>query len=937
MRPPPPCPTSDALRRFGLGLICDAEAAALEAHLAGCPACTSALANSDATDRLVADLRQEPPVALWAADAQAVNELIDRCQAWPAAGAPGCHVSTMTGGPPSTVPVVLGDGSANLLEAPVGPDEMGRLGRYRVRRTLGSGGMGIVYLADDPALRRPVALKVLRGPQAGSARFDQRFRREGEAAARLNHPNIVPVFEVGESAGRTYLAFEYVAGGSLAQYLAGRPQPPRNSALLVRALAKAIDHAHRAGVIHRDLKPDNVLLAGPGTPAAANDGPPDLTGAPESLLPKVTDFGLARLLDDDGLTPTGDLLGTPCYMAPEQTRGRNHRVGPAADIYALGAILYECLVGRPPFQGETVLETVEMVRDRDPVSPRQIRPGLPRDLETICLKCLQKEPGRRYVTAADLADDLGRFLDRKPVRARPVGRAARLVKWARRKPAWAVLAVVGLGAAVGGVAYQVQLSRALSRAEANAESARVARAQLIDNFRASRDLIRQMLRQGESRARAGVPQAQESLRELRESVLSYYLGVADQAGDDREVRFEAAAASVEAGTLQLALGRRADALTNLRLGRERFAALAADFPDAPDYRDGEAAALNNLSVYHADNPAEARRCLEQALKLYEGLVGQFPQLPGYRASLAGTLTNLGGTCVAVGDAAGAADYFRRVLDLREKICHDRGNAFEDRVLLALAKAHLSLVWWEDHNTRAAAGRLHAEAETLLLQLLDARPGDAAAVCVLARLRINWTNAQFARGQRGAAETALADNSQRLEAVLRREPNHAEARDLLMWSHRRWADSLKVRGQFQDEVEHRRRELAWGVPDDRPGCVVRLATALFSAGDYQAAVAEVDPLTDFTVPGDWVDCAAIYAQSIPRVNAAGDRTIIERYAGRALELLRKCKAAVPSADWARIRPTLAPPADLTLADWKQQRDLRFASLWRRDDYRRLTAP
>jgi serine/threonine-protein kinase len=251
---------------------------------------------------------------------------------------------------------------------------------------------------------------VLAGGHASDAER-ARFLAEAEAIARLRHPNVVQVYEVGQCAGQPYFSLEFCDGGSLAKKLAGNPLPPREAAELVATLARAVQAAHEAGVIHRDLKPANVLLLADGTP-------------------KVTDFGLAKQAGAD-MTATGAVMGTPSYMAPEQAEGAKE-VGAASDIYALGAILYECLTGRPPFKAATPLETLLLVKTAEPVAPRQLNPRVPRDLETIALKCLNKQPVRRYESAAALADDLTRFLKGEPIRARPVSAAERIIKFSRR-------------------------------------------------------------------------------------------------------------------------------------------------------------------------------------------------------------------------------------------------------------------------------------------------------------------------------------------------------------------------------------------------------------------------------------------------------------------------------------------------------------------------
>jgi serine/threonine-protein kinase len=292
---------------------------------------------------------------------------------------------------------------------------------YQVLGELGRGGMGVVYKARQTALNRTVALKMVRaGGHAGAAER-ARFRGEAGAAARLSHPNIVQVYEVGEHQGCPYLAMEYVDGDSLAARTGGTPLPPRAAAELVRTLARAVHYAHERGVVHRDLKPANILLA-------AACGLAGLPAKPQAATPKIADFGLARCLDEAGQTRTGDVLGTPSYMAPEQAEGRPRDVGPHTDVYALGAILYELLTGRPPFRGTSLLETLEQVRAQEPVPPRLLQPKVPRDLEVVCLKCLEKEPARRYSSAAELADDLEHFLQGEAIRARGSGVVEQLAR-----------------------------------------------------------------------------------------------------------------------------------------------------------------------------------------------------------------------------------------------------------------------------------------------------------------------------------------------------------------------------------------------------------------------------------------------------------------------------------------------------------------------------
>jgi eukaryotic-like serine/threonine-protein kinase len=337
-----------------------------------------------------------------------------------------------------------------LLKLPDGEEDAGEplpaFPDHEILGRLGRGGMGVVYKARDTELDRIVALKTIADGQYATPDQRERFRAEAQAIARLRHPNIIAIHAIGEHERRPYLSLEFAEGGSLAQRLLAGPMPTREAAEMLETLARAVQAAHQAGVVHRDLKPSNVLLTAEG-------------------IPKVSDFGLAKLLDADSKrTLSGQVLGSPSYMAPEQAEGHAKLVGPPADIYALGAILYQALTGRPPFLGDSQLETLKLVVTNDVVAPRTLRPDVPRDLETICLKCLEKEPSRRYASAQDLADDLARSLEGRPIRARRTTPPERAWRWCRRNPglaattlaAAALTGILAIGATVSAVTYRAQ-------------------------------------------------------------------------------------------------------------------------------------------------------------------------------------------------------------------------------------------------------------------------------------------------------------------------------------------------------------------------------------------------------------------------------------------------------------------------------------------------
>ncbi len=425
-------PTRVISSALALGELPDPDAESLGQHILDCSHCSELLGQVQAGDPLIADIRAAG--GLSRGDAE-VEGLLERIAAARPPGKPKFRV------PPGSETDSPAYSKLPAVRLP-GIELLGELGR---------GGMGIVYKARQIPLNRLVAVKMIRGGETASAEDLCRFLGEAEAVAKLQHPRIVQIYEVNSHRDRTYIVMELIDGGTLAAHLAGKPQETRFAAEIAESVAGAVHFAHSRGIVHRDLKPANILLTTDGTP-------------------KITDFGLAKPIDGGmSLTQTGWVLGTPSYMAPEQTSGVSKQIGPPCDVYAVGAILYEMLTGRPPFQGATPFETCDMVRMQEVVPPRRLQPKVPRDLETICLKCLHKEPSARYATAALLAEDLGRFLRNEPIRARPVGELERFRRWCRRNPLiaglTAAVAALVITVAVGATAAAIWLSLVAAEAE----------------------------------------------------------------------------------------------------------------------------------------------------------------------------------------------------------------------------------------------------------------------------------------------------------------------------------------------------------------------------------------------------------------------------------------------------------------------------------------
>jgi serine/threonine protein kinase/tetratricopeptide (TPR) repeat protein len=556
---------------------------------------------------------------------------------------------------------------------------------YEVLGELGRGGMGIVYKARQVRLKRLVALKMILAGSHPDAEILARFLVEAETVARLQHPNIVQIHEIGEYKGQPYLCLELVEGGSLAQLLAAAPLPARPAAELVETLARAVHVAHERGIVHRDLKPANILLQ--PNPKSEIPSMKSETRKPKSekaggavsdfgfrfsdFSPKVTDFGLAKRLDvDSGQTQRGSILGTPSYMAPEQAEGKVDQLGPAVDGYALGAILYEILTGRPPFKGATPLETLVQVQTQEPVPPRRLQPTVPRDLETIYLKCLEKDPAKRYPSALELADDLRGFLTHQPIRARPVGRPERLWRWCRRKPLVAGLTATLIVVLCGAVA---SLSWLWLRAEHLRGVAEAKETKALENFRLARQAVDDysLKVSNDRRLAEHFPPLR---KELLLSAVPFYERLVARGGDGPEMRAELARACQKLGSLTQAI----------------------------------------------DGPNKAIARYEQAVALLERLSADFPAEGRYQAELADANLGLGGLLLETGQSVAAKKALQAALDLRRGLAEQSMPGAERQAGLAAALSGLAYLYLTTHNF-VEAEKCYREAIHHLRQLVQHYP------------------------------------------------------------------------------------------------------------------------------------------------------------------------------------------------------------------------
>jgi tetratricopeptide (TPR) repeat protein len=686
---------------------------------------------------------------------------------------------------------------------------------------LGSGGMGVVFRARQATLNRDVAVKLLRDDHRVDSGQRERFLQEALAVARLRHPHLVQVYEFGEvparggSASRPYLVLEYVSEGSLADLLHGSPQPPTEAARLVESIAEAIHYAHQQGIIHRDLKPANVLLQRTEGKGDAQTevfhgqrpgAPPPLTA---NLCAKVTDFGLAKLLAGSDLTQSGDVLGTPSYMAPEQAAGKGTPITAAVDVYGLGAILYETLTGRPPFVAETGVATLGLVLSDEPVPPRRLQPTVPRDLETICLKCLRKEPGRRYATAQDLADDLRRFRAGEPVRARPVGTAERVVRWCRRHPGVAGLVaalVLVFLAGSAGVLWQWQKARrnaadyqrerdvALQENQRAERQLQAVRAHVDRLDRLGRD---QMGRRGEFRT--GQVVLEEALR--------FYQELLSEESSDPTVRREAANLHRHVADIYFTLGQAEKAAEAYGHQARLLATLLEEEPANQALRFALADSKRWQGNMFRDlgKTRKARTAYDEAATLQQGLLDESPDSARYQAALANTLLNRATLFSRQTQREELEQLYDRIVTLVRAAVHNAPEepSFEEDLALALGDQGVFLLYT---GRGAEAEAPIRESLEIYQKLLDGGHRKGEMERYAARAFVNLGRVLVAAGDEKNAEESYNKATQLLLRIVKDSPESAIRLADLAATQANLADFYTDRDRLLEALQYRRRAI-----------------------------------------------------------------------------------------------------------------------------------
>jgi tetratricopeptide (TPR) repeat protein len=813
--------------------------------------------------------------------------------------------------PGSTVTAALDSGLDDLgltlrpSPAKPGSDGKSNIAGYEILGVLGAGGMGIVYKARQARLDRFVALKMIRAGAGALPEDLVRFESEAKAVAAIEHSNIVQIFEIGELDGLPFFSLEYLSGGSLAQKIGGTPQPVNESARIVEILARAMSVAHQHKVIHRDLKPSNVLFAADGTP-------------------KITDFGLVKRLENDsGQTRSGSILGTPSYMAPEQAWGETDKVGPAADQYALGAILYELLTGRPPFQGTSVLETLDMVRSREPVPPSQLLSKTPRDIETICLKCLEKDIARRYPDVVALADDLRRFQDGETIQARPVSDTERVWRWCVRNQKVAglsalvglLLVVVTVGSAIAATALSrknqdlraantlaedkrreaeqkqklaVAAARAANEQNRSAVDAQVDLIILLDrklrNVPALQDERPQLLETARKRLEA----AARAMTDLRRDV--------DWNPDDAEHNWRSLARAHQAlGQQSLSRNQVSDAMAQYREAEDIITRVIAAAPGDLDLQVNLLRTQRQMGFVLMSRLADsenAQRYFRKAIAISRACLAKKPDSDTYKSELANSLGMLARSEATLGHLEQARELYKDEIATRESFSPAQVKDWESRRELAGHYAALATLNVQLGDL-AEGQRLYDKCSALREQVAALRPGSWRELNDLALSYNNQGSMHFPQGRDPAAarklhQKALDVFKKRAEEV----PQDFDGKHMLELTLYYEATCALHCGDKDGAAKGYQECLAickeLATQPNYKNLQSDLMLALARCGDHVQAAKIAEALVA-TRPKDeslYVQSACGYALAAGA--AGGDAALVKRYTAAALDCLRKAK-------------------------------------------------
>ncbi len=858
---------TEHLRNFTLGILSDEESALIERWLQAEETDVAWDSLGDVRDELILTLRDAKTIEI----SPEVGQLITVLRELRPAPEPYAE-TTVTA----------------LLDPPLDGEEIGRVGKYKVIQVVGHGGMGVVFQAYDTVLQRTVALKFLLDSRLIHASHVTRLAREATALAHLSHPGIVSIYEVGQHRGRMYLALEYLPGGTLANRLSNHNVSIRESAQLAQRLARAVHFAHINGLVHRDLKPSNILF-----------GSSDLESA------KIADFGLARRFDEIGLTETGALLGTPGYLAPELIDQNNIIAKPTGDVYSLGAILYELITGRTPFQGQTVFDILNETRKGPPEAPSRVKKGLPSDLETIVLKCLQTSPLARYQTAEELADDIDRFFSGHPIKAKPTGIAERLRLWAKRDPAATALVIVSLISVLVLSIMQFRTQRALHLVQQKEIEANIARERADKNYSDARNAIQQMLSRTKERGSSEIPKLRELQRKLQNDALDFYSGIAKQPAANSIVKRDIILATYEAAAIHAQLNENDTAKEMFEKTIQLRDQFCSEVPGDIEILRLKIDAMSGITTVSIDR---TREILEEAIQLGDDLLAVFPEDPRLYSSLAVAWNNLAHFHYRGRDFTKAADLFRRAIELREQ--HLQREPNNRKALTALASTCSNLQQTLSILGQEGSSDYAERAADILEKLFADNPSDFFIACRLANQRTNYSYALANSGQEELAIQKLTQSIETLEAMIAKDPSDSDLIFSLYNAHGAKAEICEAFLKFDASITSWQRVLDLIPKSQEFDRRIGLVRVLVNSERTSDALAEIEKLIE----------------SNRREPSANQLIKIATYlakcgqADRAIEHVRDAKSISTAAEWPELASQIAgnPKLDLlkSHAQWKE---------------------